>query len=74
MDVKRGPDPRPALLLAGFAALLAALFTVAFVTGRLAGPVAPSMHRVATGTTHTGPTGTAPAGPGMHDMPGIDMP
>jgi hypothetical protein len=57
-------------LLSGFVALLAALFAVAFVTGRLAGPVAPGMHRVAPGTA---PASATPAAPGMHDMPGMDM-
>jgi hypothetical protein len=71
LDTKRAPDARPALLLSGFVALLAALFAVAFVTGRLAGPVAPGMHRVAPGTA---PARTAPATPGTHDMPGMDMP
>lgn len=71
MDTKRTPDARPALLLSGFVALLAALFAVAFATGRLAGPVAPGIHRVTPGTT---PAGTAPATPGTHDMPGMDMP
>jgi hypothetical protein len=67
LDVKRQPDSRPVPLLAGFVALLAVLFAVAYATGRLAGPVAPAMHRVAPGTV---PARTAPA----HDMPGMDMP
>jgi hypothetical protein len=59
---------RAAPLLAGFTILLAALFAVAFGIGRLAGPVAPGMHRVAPGTT---PAPTAPATHGTHDMPGM---
>lgn len=61
---------RAAPLLAGFTILLAALFAVAFGIGRLAGPVAPGMHRVAPGTT---PAPTAPATHGMPGMPGMHM-
>lgn len=60
-----GRSAHPALPLAGLVALLAALFAVSFAAGRLAGPVAPAMHRVA--------PGTAPTAPGGRDMPGMDM-
>ena len=69
-NVKRTPD-RAMPLLAGFAALLAVLFAIAYGVGRSAGPVAPGMHRVAPGTI---PAPAAPAGHGTQDMPGMDMP
>ncbi|MCO6000099.1 hypothetical protein [Actinoallomurus rhizosphaericola] len=44
----------PSPLVLCFAAFLAALFAVAFAAGRLAGPVAPGMHRTAPGTVPAG--------------------
>lgn len=79
LDVRRAPD-RTVPLLAGFVALLAVLFAAAYGVGRLAGPVAPGMHRVAPGTV---PAPTAPSGHGTHGthgtrdmpgMPGMEMP
>ena len=52
----------PSPLLLGFVALLAALFAVAFAAGRLAGPIAPGMHRSAPGTA----TDHGMDGMGMH--------
>ncbi|MEV5706160.1 hypothetical protein [Actinoallomurus sp. NPDC052274] len=54
----------PSPLVLCFAAFLAALFAVSFAVGRLAGPVAPGIHRTA--------PGTAPAD--ERDMGGMTMP
>ncbi|MGK5553489.1 hypothetical protein ACSNOI_17900 [Actinomadura kijaniata] len=51
---------------AGFAALLAASFAVAFAAGSLAGPVSPGMHRTGPGTL---PAAETTERPGMGGMP-----
>lgn len=53
--------PRPLL---GFVVLLASLTAASYAGGRMAGPVAPGMHR-------TVPASGEPQGPGMPGMRGL---
>ncbi|MCS0637593.1 hypothetical protein NX801_18370 [Streptomyces sp. LP05-1] len=58
--------PLPPALL-GFAVLLLALTALSFAAGRLAGPVAPGMHRTVPASGDTAPR---PGMPGMAGMGG----
>ena len=71
-----GERPRPAWPVAGFVALLALVFTLAYMVGGLVGPVAPGMRPAGGGGQGTsGPADPGDMG-GMHGMgaPGTGAP
>lgn len=62
--VPRNPSPAVPPALLGFIILLLALMSLSYAVGRLAGPVAPGMHRT---VENPGDSGE----PGMSDMHGM---
>ncbi|MEZ3181816.1 hypothetical protein KYY02_25025 [Streptomyces pimonensis] len=63
---KRGFIVPPALL--GFVILLASLTALSYAIGRVAGPVAPGMHR----TVPASEENREPGMPGMHGLGAVD--
>lgn len=63
---KRGLFVPPALL--GFVVLLVSLTAVSYAVGRMAGPVAPGMHR----TVPASEESQEPGMPGMHGLGPVD--